>query len=134
SNESEKARSLFYSTNDYETAKSGNTGVFSYKRSGNGYDVYWIIDFDEGYAYSFTEGNDNPVCDKYKISSGDLNDRIILNINDAGYEVTWYLHFKYKNFPETLILNDHLGLDPEFTTTSLDDALNIRDTKTIKTY
>lgn len=133
--EPEKPRKQFYSTNDYETAKKGNTGVFSYKKKNTGYDVYWIIDLDEGYAYNFSEGNDNPVCDKYKISSGHLNDKITLNINDDGYKVTWYLHFKYKNAPETLVLNEHLGLGPmEFSTTSLDDALSIRDTKTIKTY
>lgn len=48
---------VFYSTNDYETAKNGNTGVFSYRDRGSSYDIYWIIDFDEGYVYYFTDGN-----------------------------------------------------------------------------
>ena len=128
--------SVFYSTNDYETAKKGNTGVFAYKKRNTDCDVYWIVDLDEGYAYNFFDGDGgSSVCDKYKISSGNLNDSITLNINDAGYKVTWYLHFKYKNAPETLILNEHLGLGPiEFSTTNLETALSLRDKKTIKEY
>lgn len=126
---------VFYSTNDYETAKNGNTGVFAYKKINTDFDVYWIVDFDEGYAYNFFHGDGSSDCSKYKISSGDLNDRITLNIDDAGYKITWYLHFKYKNAPETLVLNEHLGLGPiEFSTTSLKSALSIRDTKTIYAY
>ena len=125
---------VFYSTNDYETAKKGNTGVFSYKNKSGSYDIYWIINFDEGYVYWFTEGNGESSCDKVKIVSGDLNDKITVTWHDGGDEWSWYLHFKYVNHPETLIVNDHNGIATEFTTTDLDDALSIRSKKTIKNY
>ena len=132
--ESETARPLFYSTNDYETAQQGNTGVFSYRSEGGSYFIYWIIDFDEGYVYYFVEGNGNETCDRLKIESGDLNSRITITYH-AGDEV-WseFLHFKYKNHPETLIWVDSDGFDYKFTTTDLDDALKLRDTKTITDY
>lgn len=130
----EKPRSVFYSTNDYETAKKGNTGVFSYKNKRGSYDVYWIINFDEGYVYWFTEGNNESSCDKVKMVSGDLNDRVTVTWHEGENQWSWYLHFKYVNHPETLVVNDHNGVATEFTTTDLDDALGIRDTKKIKEY
>jgi len=132
--EPEKPSPVFYSTNDYETAKKGNTGVFSYKNKKGSYDIYWIIDFDAGYVYFFTEGNGEDTCDKVKIAAGDLNDRITATWHDGGDQWSWYLHFKYKNHPETLVVNDHNGLATEFTTTDLDDALSVRNTKRIKEY
>lgn len=132
--EPDKPRPVFYSTNDRETAKKGNTGVFSYKSKGGSYDVYWIIDFDEGYVYNFTEGNGETSCDRVAIAEGDLNDRITVTWHDGGEEWSWYLHFKYKNAPETLVLNDHNGFSVEFKTTDLDDALELRNSKTIYEY
>ena len=123
--------SVNYSTNDYETAKKGQSGVYSYKSKEGDYDVYWIISFDEGYVYYFTEGNDNDTCDKVKITSGNLNDRVTITWDMDGEKTDWYMHFKYKNAPATMIVNDHLGLDTEFWTTDLDDALRIRSTKDI---
>ena len=132
--EPEKPEPLYYSTNDYETAKKGNTGVFSYKNKSGSYDVYWIIDFDAGYVYYFTEGNGENSCDKVKIVSGDLNDRIVATWHLDGDEWSWYLHFKYKNFSETLVVNDHNGFATEFRPTDLEDALSLRSTKEIKNY
>lgn len=125
--------SVSYSTNDYESAKKGNTGIFSYKRS-MAYDVYWIVDFDAGCAYWFTEGNGEATYDKLKIVSGDLNDRITVTRNIDGEQTSWYLHFKYKNSPETLVVNDNVGVVTEFSATNLNNALDILNTKTLIEY
>lgn len=125
---------VFYSTNDYETAKNGNSGVFSYRYRGASYDIYWIIDFDEGYVYYFTEGNGNSTCDKVKIVSGDLNDKVIITYHDGSSVWSYGLHFKYVNHPETLIMQDNDGFEYKYSTTDLDDALKLRDTKTIHEY
>lgn len=132
--EPEKPSPVFYSTNDYETAKKGNSGVFSYKNKSGSYDIYWIIDFDEGYVYWFTEGNGESTCDKVKITSGNLNNTTTITWHDSGDEWSWHLHFKYVNHPETLVVNDHYGIATEFRTTDLDKALELRDTKIIKEY
>ena len=50
---------VYYSTNDYETAIKGNTGVFAYVSEGKFYDVYY-----------FLEGEGNDFCDKLKIDFG----------------------------------------------------------------
>lgn len=130
----EKPSSLYYSSNDYDTATKGNTGVFSYKSKGGTYDVYWIIDFDEGYIYYFTDGNGDSTCDKVKIASGDLNYRITATWHDGSDQWSWYLHFKYKNSPSTLVVVDHNGFDVEFMPADLEKALKIRNAKTIKNY
>lgn len=125
---------VFYSTNDYETAKNGNTGVFSYRDRGSSYDIYWIIDFDEGYVYYFTDGNGESSCDRLKIDSGTLNDKVTITYHDGGDTWSYKLHFKYVDHPETLIMVDQNGFDWEYFTTDLDDALNLRATKNIKDY
>lgn len=125
---------VFYSTNDYETAKNGNTGVFSYRDRGSSYDIYWIIDFDEGYVYYFTDGNGESSCDRLKIDSGTLNDKATITYHDGGDTWSYKLHFKYVDHPETLIMVDQNGFDWEYSTTDLDDALNLRATKNIKDY
>lgn len=130
--ETEASSPVFYSTNDYETAKEGSSGVFSYKNKTGSYDVYWIIDFDAGYVYFFTDNNGEDFCDKVKIVSGHLNDKVTIIWDDETSP--WYLHFKYVNSPVTLVVNDHLGITTEFTTTDLDDAIRIRDTKNIIGY
>lgn len=126
-----KPEAVYYSTNDYETAKKGNVGVFSYKNLSGSYDIYWIIDFTEGYIYNFTEGSGDDFCDKVKIVSGNLNNRITATWHDGTDKWSWYLHFKYVNHPETLVVTDHNGFDIEFTATDLDRALSVRDTKNI---
>lgn len=123
-----------YSTNDYETAKKGNTGVFSYRERGGSYDIYWIIDFDEGFVYYFTDGNGESFCDKVKIVSGTLNDKVKVTWHDGDDQWSWHLHFKYVNSPVTLIVNDHNGFEYEYSTTDLDNALALRNTKTIEEY
>ena len=125
---------VFYSTNDYETAKQGNSGVFSYKSTEGSYDIYWIIDFDEGYVYWFTEGNGDSTCDRLKIDSGTLNDKVIITYHDGSDEWSYSLHFKYVNHPETLIMVDNDGFDYKYDTTDLNNAISIRDTKTINDY
>lgn len=126
--------SVFYSSNDYETAKNGNTGVFSYIDRGDLYDIYWIIDFDEGYVYYFADGDGETWCDRLKIESGTLNDKITITYHDGGDTWSYKLHFKYVNHPETLIMVDQNGFDWKYSTTDLDDALALRDTKNIKDY
>ena len=125
---------VFYSTNTYEAAKEGNSGVFSYRDRGNSYDIYWIIDFDEGYVYYFTDGNGDSTCDRLKIDSGTLNDKVIITYHDGGDEWSYSLHFKYVDHPETLIMVDQNGFDYKYSTTDLDDALSLKATKTIKDY
>ena len=125
---------VFYSTNTYEAAKEGNSGVFSYRDRENSYDIYWIIDFDEGYVYYFTDGNGDSTCDRLKIDSGTLNDKVIITYHDGGDEWSYSLHFKYVDHPETLIMVDQNGFDYKYSTTDLDDALSLRATKTIKDY
>ncbi len=132
--EYEAPKPVYYSTNDYATARKGKSGVFSYKNKGGSYDIYWIVDFDDGYVYWFTEGNGDSTCDKVKIVSGDLNDRITVTWHDGGTKWSWRLHFKYKNSPTTLVVNDHNGVAIEFSATDLEDALAVRDTKKIIKY
>lgn len=130
----ETTKSLYYSTNDEETAKDGNTGVYSYKNRGREYNIYYIIDFDEGYVYRFIEGNGDETCDRLKIDSGDLNNGIIITYHDGDDVWSNGLHFKYQKLCEKLILEDNNHFETEFDCTNLKDALSIRDKKKIIDY
>ena len=129
-----KKTSVYYSTNTRDTVDNGNEGVYSYKSRGGSYDIYWIIDFDAGYVYYFTEGNGNSECDKLKIDSGDLNTSVQVTYHIGGDSWSYKLHFKYIDNPEHLIMNDHNGFSYDYYTTDLSKALVLRNTKTIKEY
>lgn len=126
--------SVSYSTNTKATAKNGNTGVYAYKSIGGSYDIYWIVDFDEGYVYWFTDGNGDGQCDRLKIESGDLNSVLIITYHDGGDEWSYGLHFKYKNQPDHLIMQDNDGFEYDYYPTNLSSALSIKKTKTIVDY
>ena len=132
--EEPKKESVYYSTNDKDSVKNGNTGVYAYRSNGGQYYNYYIIDFDEGYVYFFSEGNGSESCDKVKITSGDLNNTLIITYHDSAS--TWQegLHFKYKRQPDHLIVEDHNHFEFDFYSTNLDDALKIRDKKHITNY
>ena len=129
-----KTDSVSYSTNDLQTAKQGNTGVFAYKKSGRNYDQYCIVDFDEGYVYLYSEGNSNEICERLKIESGDLNDVLMITYHDGGD--TWQngLHFRFKNHPDKLVLEDQNHDEWTYETANLDKALEIMAGKTIVDY
>lgn len=131
--EKKKDDSVSYSTNTKDTVKYGNAGKYSYKKSGT-YDIYYIIDFDEGYVYWFTEGIGDTYGDKVKIVSGDLNSVLIVTYNDYGNVWSYGLHFKYKNQPDHLIMQDEDGFEYDFYATDLDMALEIMETKTLKEF
>lgn len=132
---SEGSDAVWYSTNTSEDAKNGNAGVYSYKKDGKFYDIYYIINFDEGHVYYFLEGDGNEFCDRLKIESGDLNDVVIITYHVEGEDNFSYgLHFKYKNMPSTLIVQDKNGFEDEYITTDLDNALELLKSKEVTDY
>lgn len=125
---------LSYSSNDSETAKKGNTGVFSYKEDGKNYDIYWIVDFDEGYVYYFTDGTGESFCDRLKIESGTLADTVTITYHDGTTTWSNKLRFKNSNSSDILVVIDQNGFELEYYGTNLNQALELRDTKTITDY
>lgn len=126
--------SVSYSSNDKDTAKKGNSGVFSYRDMGGSYYVYYIIDFDEGYVYFFCEGNGDTTCERVKMVSGNLNDVLIITYHDGSDTWSYGIHFKWKNQPDHLIVQDEDGFEWDFYTTDLDDALALLAKKSIYDY
>ena len=129
---------VYYSTNGASTVSNGNTGKYAYKSRGGTYDVYWIIDFDEGYVYNFYDNGTSGDMDEYKegyrdkIDSGTLNDAVVLVYHDSEGEYVWKLFFKVENHPDHLIVRDHNGFLLEFYPTDLDKAMELRDKKSLK--
>ena len=129
-----KHAASYHSSGDRDIAKEGDSGVFAYKSSGKEYDRYYIIDFDEGYVYSFSYGNGDMYCDRVKIDYGNLNEYIVTTYHDNGYAWSEGLHFKRKNQPDILVLQDRFDFEIEFRTTDLDDALRYRSELEILDY
>ncbi|MBR5524103.1 MAG: zinc ribbon domain-containing protein [Clostridia bacterium] len=120
-----------YSTNDKKTVKNGNSGIYAYKNLGATYDVYWIIDFDQGYVFWFADGNGDECVDKVKIDSGTLNSVLIVTYHDNETSWSYGLHFKYKNQPDHLIVQDNNGFENDFYPTNLQSALKLMSKKTV---
>lgn len=130
-NNEKKATSYnFYTTNSDEKAKDGNSGKYAYVKKGKNYDIYWIIDFEKGYVYDFSEGNGDTQYEKIKIKSGNLNDGLKLSYKDSSNAWATNLHFKYKNQPHSFIIIDNDGFEYNLTTTSLENALKLMESKT----
>lgn len=130
----EAPEAVSYSTNTEDTVKDGNKGVYSYKSRGGTYDNYYIIDFDEGYVYFFSDGNEDTNCDRLKIDYGDLNDGLTITYHDGSDVWSYGLHFKWKNQPDHLIMQDNDGFEYDFYSTDLSKALGIKNQKTIHDY
>lgn len=126
--------SAYYSTNTSEEAREGNSGVFAYRSRGKSYDIYYVIDFDKGYVYYFTDGNGEISCERIKMVSGDLNSVLIITYHDGDSVWSNGLHFKWKRNPYTLIVEDQDHFEWEYSATYLSDALNIMKQKTIVDY
>ena len=95
--------------------------------------LYYIIDFDKGYVYRFTDDESNS-CDRVKIDSGNLNDVLIFTYHDGATKWSNGLHFKWKNQPNHLVLQDEDGFEWDFTPANLSSALKIRDQKKMIDY
>lgn len=117
-----------------ETVNNGNIGVYAYGVDGQEYDRYYIIDFDEGYVYWFTEGNGDDGCDRLKIDSGDLNSGVVITYHDGADVWSYRVHFKYPNTSDQLIMEDNDLFEYDYYPTNLTEALQIRDTKTMRDY
>lgn len=126
--------SVYYSTNDSDTVKNGNTGKYAYKSRGGTYSNYYIIDFDDKYVYWFSEGNGDTTCDRLKIESGDLNNGLIITYHDGSDVWSESLHFKYYEHPDHLIMQDKNGFDYDFYPTNIYQALNLKGQKTVYDY
>ena len=66
--------------------------------------------------------------------SGDLNSVLIITYHDGEDTWSYGLHFKWKNQPDHLVVQDEDGFDWDYYTTNLKDALALRDKKTIYNY
>lgn len=132
--EEPKKESVSYSTNDKDSVKDGDKGVYAYKNRGGEYSIYWIIDFDNGYVYNYFDGNGGENCDRVKIDSGSLNDYVKITWHDGKDKWSYGLYFKYRRQPDHLIVQDNDGFDFDFYSTNLNDALKVREKKTIKDY
>lgn len=129
-----KSGAVYYSTNDEDSVKKGNKGVYAYRDKGGIYRNYYVIDFDKGYVYHFTDESGNEYCDRIKMTSGDLNSVLIITYHDGGTSWTEGLHFKYKDHPDHLILQDYWGSEWDYYPTDLDDALKLKNGMTVYDY
>ncbi len=124
---------VFYSTNDRETARQGKTGVYAYSRRVGDNELFYIIDFNKKCVYSFSREED--LCTKANMDSGDLNSLIVVTYHDENLVWKEGLCFKWVRQPETLLVQIESSWDSyEFIYTDLEDALKIRDKKKIVQY
>ena len=125
------------SSNDVEAKDNeqvGSSGVYAYKKSGGSYDQYYIVDFSDGYVYTFTYGDGNEDCMRVKIESGNLNDGLKITFHDGGDSWSYKLNFKYKDQPSTLIVEDNDGFSDVYTKTNPGQAYEIKNKLNIVDY
>ena len=132
--ESKEADNTYYSTNDYENSKKGNVGKFAYVHEYKSYNIYFLIDFDEGYVYKIIDGDGGNSADRLKIESGDLNTSLLYRYHDGDSEWSEILHFNYENNPSTLIYVDNSGAKNKYRATSIEKVQDLLNTKQVVDY
>lgn len=132
--ESKEADNTYYSTNDFENAKKGNVGKFAYVHEYKSYNIYFLIDFDEGYVYKIIDGDGGNSADRLKIESGDLNTLLLYRYHDGDSEWSEILHFNYENNPSTLIYVDNSGAKNKYRATSIEKVQDLLNTKQVVDY
>ena len=126
---------VYYSSNLKDTVKNGNSGIYSYRDIGPYAHVYWLIDFDEGYIYHFTDDKNNKETNKFKIESGTLNNRVTISYQLNGSFVNEYFYFGHTKQYDCLVYQDKTGVSYSFAPTSLVEAQELLDAKmTINEY
>lgn len=125
---------VFYSTNTKDDVKNGNNGIYAYLGIPDMYEHYYIIDFDEGYVYSFEDGNNNNDCQKLKIDSGNLKKGLVLTYNGGKTKWDNKLYFELEDDADFLLLEGKDGAKEYFWGTDLNKALELKDSKNIKDY
>ena len=125
---------VFYSTNTKDDVKNGNNCIYAYLGIPDMYEHYYIIDFDEGYVYSFKDENDNNDCQKLKIDSGNLKKELVLTYNGGKTKWDNKLYFELEDNADFLLLEDKDEAKGYFVGTDLNKALELKDSKNIKDY
>lgn len=104
-------------------------------KTGKNYDIYYIIDFEQGYVYYFLYGPDDKYsADRIKIVQGDLNSFVFITYHDGNSEWSYGLHFKWANQPDILVVQDEQGYEERFMPTDLGEALKKMNTLVIYDY
>ena len=121
-------KTTFNSTNDEETAKLGNSGKFAYIYRLSNYDLYYLIDFDEGVVYGFQYEQGSVDGTVYTIVSGDLNNElnVTYDSDDDASDFSFVLHFQNVYNPDVLIDNLE-GTETKYEAASIDDVLKLKE-------
>lgn len=129
----ESAQSFDYTTNGSKTYKDGNQGIYAYRQNAGSYYNYWIIDFNEGYVYSFSDGNGSKSGEKARITSGDLSNKLVVTYQDGDEVWSHNFYFKNKNQPSVIIFEIEDGYDwhVDCNSTDLKKALELMNLKRI---
>lgn len=129
--EETEPKSVSYSTNTADTVKNGDSGVYAYKSIGGKYGVYWIIDFDDGYVYGFTDKTGDSSCARLKIDSGTLNTNVLFTWHETDGDHQWAAFFKWAKQPDHLVIYVNENQQFDYYSTNLSKALLIRSSKNI---
>ncbi len=131
----ETKKSLYYTTNDEDSVKNGDSGIYAYVKKDSNYDIYVIVDFDDGYIYYFKHRDGINSGDKIKITSGTLKDKVVITYDDGGGS-QWHegISFKDSSSTDKVYWYDADDFKYEFTATDFQNALAIRDSKTFTDY
>ncbi len=128
----QKHKASYHSSGDRDIANEGNSGVFTYKQHGPNYDSYIVVDFDNKYVYQFYDGERSAY--RTKITSGDLNEGIILTFHEGSTVWQEAIYFKTKNLSWTLILEDKDYYQYQYGDNDYSDTMSILNRKTIIDY
>lgn len=125
---------VYYLSRDGSVPEDGNAGKFAYSSEGEGYSLYCIIDFDEGFVYRFRSDSSDKTCDRMKIDRGDLNTGLTVTYHNGGDQWNYGLKFGTPNRPDLMVLIDNNGFHYDYHTTGLKDAMILRAGKVIIDY
>ena len=121
---------LEYTTNDSESVKNGNSGLFAYRLLEPNVKCkeYLIVDVDNGYAFFWQDDLlTSGFYARYKIESGDLNSGLSILGYPSEKEYRMYLKCRNQFNPEVLDGTDSDGDKFELVSMNLKDAQKLQN-------
>ena len=125
----ESARELFDAIRSVAADAVGEDNLNALKRG-----ITIVVDFDGGFVYYFSDGNGDETCMRVRIDSGTLNDTVIVTFHDGDTQWSEGLHFSWARQPDHLVLEDHNHFTYDYSSTDIQKAFQICQTKTVYDY
>lgn len=118
-------------TEKSEELSTDNSKLYAYMTDGDSGLTYYLVDFENKCIFMFYADEDNDTCFALPIEEGNLKTGINGSVSDGYSAIPFTMHCKDENQTDRVILTMEDAYDIELVETDIEEALKIKESKTI---